>query len=163
MKKMMMVLFLLVGSFTFSAQANDGEYPSRALKPADVKGSIKEAFRKKFPAATFESWSQILTADLYLVRFVNNNEGMLAYVDETAEVVATVRAVSLEMLPITVIQVLQQKYHSFSALDAMEMVLHGELYYLVNLENEKSRISVKVGANGDCYEVNREKRTPTRD
>lgn len=155
-----MVLFLLAGSFTFSAQASDGKYPFRALKTSDVESRIKEAFRKKFPAAAFESWSQVMSADLYLVRFINNNEGMLAYVDETAEVVATVRAVSLQMLPFTVIQVLQQKYHSFSALDAMEMVLHGELYYLVNLENEKSRISVKVGANGDCYEVNREKRSP---
>lgn len=157
MKRFIMAVTLLVSSFYTTVQANDRDKSMRILKLSEVKKHVKESFKRQFPTAQFESWQQISDADLYLVRFLYNNEGVIAYVDVEGDVVATVRAVNRENLPITISQAIEEKYSSYQKAETLEMVLNGELNYLVTLVNEKAKITLKVQANGDTSEIKKEK------
>lgn len=157
MKKIIVAVVLLVSAFFTTVQANNGEKSARILKSGEIRRGVEESFKRKFPKAQYARWQQVNETDLYLVRFLHNDEGLLAYVDSEGEVLATVRAVDSQSLPITIAQTLSSRYGSYSMTESLEMVLHGELNYIITMVNEKSRITLKVLANGDASEVKKEK------
>ncbi len=157
MKKMFVAAVLIVSSFYTTVQAGTGDKPGKAAKSDNVSRHAKESFNKQFPLAQYQVWQLMSKHDLYLVRFVNNDEGVVAYVDQQGYIVATARTIQLDKLPSTVKQVLDTKYSNAVVIEALELILEGELNYIIKVENNKARFTLKVTGNGDSREVNKEK------
>ena len=157
MKKMFVAVVLLVSSFYTTVQAGSGDKPVKVAKSDNVSRYVKESFNKQFPQAQYAVWQLMSGHDLYLVRFVNNNEGIVAYVDQQGSIVATARTTSVDKLPFPVKQVLDTKYPNADVKETLELVLEGELNYVIKLENSKARFTLKVTGNGDSREVTKEK------
>jgi len=157
MKKVILAMVLLVSSFYTTVQADTGKGSAKSPASTYVERQVKYSFMKRFPQAQFAVWQQIDGLDLYLVRFLYNEEGMIAYIDSDGSVVATVRSVVRENLPLTVSQELLNQYGDFEVKEVLEMILHDELNYLVTVENGKKRITVRIHSNGTSSEVKKER------
>jgi len=157
MKKMFVAAVLLVSSFYTTVQAGTGDKPRKAAKSENVNRHVQESFNKQFPQAQYPVWQLMSKHDLYLVRFVNNNEGVVAYLDQQGYLVATARTTQREKLPSTVLRVLDAKYSNAEIIEVLELVLEGELNYIIKLEDNKARFTLKVTGNGDSREINKEK------
>ena len=157
MKKMFVAAVLLVSSFYTTVQASAGDKPGKAAKSDNVSRHVKESFNKQFPQAQYAVWQLMNNHDLYLVRFVNNEEGLVAYVNLDGTVVAIARTIQLDKLPSTVKRVLETRYSNAEIIESLELVLEGELNYVIKLENDKARFTLKVTGNGDSREVTKEK------
>ncbi len=157
MKKMFVAAVLLVSSFYTTVQAGTGDKPGKAAKSDNVSRHVKESFNKQFPQAQYAVWQPLSRHDLYLVRFVNNSEGFVAYLDPQGSIIATARTIQLDKLPSTVKQVLDTKYGNAVITEALELVLEGDLNYVIKLENDKARFTLKITGNGDSREIVKEK------
>ena len=157
MKKMIMVVLVLASSFYATVQAGTGGKTRKAAKKESVSSYVKASFDRQFPQAQFASWQVLNQHDLYLVRFVDNQVGAIAYVTMEGNVIAVARNIQREQLPSTVNRVLETKYADAEVTETMELVLNGELNYLISLVNDKAKISLKVSGNGSSTETKREK------
>ena len=157
MKKMFVAAVLLVSSFYTTVQAGTGDKPGKAAKSDNVGRHVKESFNKQFPQAQYQVWQTMSQHDLYLVRFVNKDEGVVAYVDQQGAIIATARTTQVDKLPSTVKQVLENRYSNAEVTEVLELVLEGDLNYVIKLENNKARFTIKVTGNGDSREINKEK------
>jgi hypothetical protein len=157
MKKMFAAAVLLVSSFYTTVQAGTGDKPGKAAKSENVGRHVKESFNKQFPQAQYQVWQAMNQHDLYLVRFVNKDEGVVAYLDQEGALIATARTTQLDKLPSTVKRVLDSKYGNAEVIEVLELVLEGELNYVIKLENNKARFTIKVTGNGDSREIKKEK------
>jgi len=157
MKKMFVAAVLLVSSFYTTVQAGAGDKPGKAAKSDNVSRYVKESFNKQFPQAQYAVWQQMNNLDLYLVRFVNNEEGFVAYVNPDGSIVAIARTIQVDKLPSTVKRVLETRYSNAEIIESLELVLEGELNYVIKLENDKARFTLKVTGNGDSREIVKEK------
>ena len=157
MKKMIMAVLVLASSFYATVQAGTGGKARKAAKKETVSQLAKESFERQFPQAQYASWQPLYQHDLYLVRFVDNQVGAIAYVNMEGAVVAVARNIQKQNLPSTVTRVLETQYANAEVTETLELVLSGELNYLISLETEKAKISLKVSANGHSTETKREK------
>ena len=87
---------------------------------------------------------------LYTVRMVYQDESMLAYSKANGEIVALVRALSRERLPILVGERLRNQYNDYQLRQSEELTMNGETSYMFLLENDKQRITLRVYSNGDA-------------
>jgi len=158
MKKMIMAVLVLASSFYATVQAGTGGKTRKAAKKEEsVSSIVKESFERQFPQAQFASWQVLNQHDLYLVRFVDNEVGTIAYVTMEGNVIAVAHNILRENLPSTVNRVLETKYADAEVTEITELVLNGELNYFISLVNEKAKISLKVTGNGVWSETKREK------
>ena len=157
MKKVFLVMVFLVSAFYTTVHADPGKGSAKSSKAEYVERLVKSSFKKRFPQAQFDIWQQVDGADLYLVRFLYNDEGMIAYIDTDGSVVATVRNVLRENLPITINHELVSQYGNYKVKEVLEMVLHEDLNYLVRVESDKNRITVRIHSNGESTQVRKEK------
>ena len=157
MKKMFVAAVLLISSFYTTVQAGTGDKPGKAAKSDNVGRHVKESFNKQFPQAQYQVWQTMSQHDLYLVRFVNKDEGVVAYLDQQGAIIATARTTQVDKLPSTVKQVLENRYSNAEVTEVLELVLEGDLNYVIKLENNKARFTIKVTGNGDSREINKEK------
>jgi hypothetical protein len=157
MKKMFVAAVLLVSSFYTTVQAGIGDKPGKVAKSDNVSRYVKEAFNKEFPEAQYAVWQNMDNHDLYLVRFVNRNEGLIAYVDQQGSIVATARTTQVDKLPSTVKRVLETKYSNGEIKEALELVLEGELNYVIKVEDNKALYTLKITGNGVSREITKEK------
>lgn len=146
MKKMFMAAVLLASAFFTTVQAGTGKDDNK--KKNTVHYLVEDAFKRQFPSAKFAVWTNLEEHNLYLVRFLYNNEGFIAYVDFEGTILATARNIMVTQLPITVEKVLTEAYGNYNVHSITELVLQDELNYLISLENNKHTLELKVNARG---------------
>jgi hypothetical protein len=149
MKKMIFLATILVSFFATTLMANDGEKISK---------SAKIAFEKEFPHAEYTSWSRIKKHDLYLVRFVQYQEPTIAYIDDRGNIAGVARNASTDELPRTVQKAIKKKYPVSQTLSIDELTIDDEPSYLFTIDQEKTRLYVRVYSNGTIEELKKEKR-----
>lgn len=143
-----MILGFLINVIGTSLMANPG---------GEVNKLVQSAFKKQFPNAKHTSWETVVPQDLYMVRFVNNDQALVAYISDEGELLATARTAMPASLPLPVSNLLSTEYGSYELVDAVELVMHGELAYLVNVENRKRKMTLMVYSNGSAREIKKEK------
>lgn len=122
-----------------------------------ISSWAKEAFEKQFPTAKYAKWYELNEAELYVVTFGYESESMVAYVDRTGIVLATVRNVDINHVPFPVKESITRKYGSYSVTKIEELSMNSEVTYLVHLENGKRQIGLRIYPGGNFYEIKSEK------
>lgn len=148
MKKLICIAILLLNIMGIMAVAND---------PNDINPIAKRAFDKIFPQAQYPTWRAVSNENIYFVRFVNNSQPYIAYLDGEGVLLATLRSVTRDQLPFPSQRTLNDRYSDFEVRDIVEMMVHQTLSYLVTVSNEKSRIQLRVYGNGETHEIKKEK------
>ncbi len=140
MKKTLLFSLLLMGlscSFLFAS-------------PYDtISKEAKAAFQQKFPTARFTKWEEIKNSNLYAVRFVFENESLMAYLDSDGIFIATARYVSQENLPYLVSRTLGKIAHDLAISQVEELTLLGELSYIVTANSKHKKVTLQIYPNGN--------------
>jgi hypothetical protein len=118
--------------------------------PANVETTILTSLKQQFPGAQFAQVKEVEGESLYTVRMVYQDESMLAYSKANGEIVALVRALSRERLPMLVNERLRSQYNDYKLRQSEELTMNGETSYMFLLENEKQTVTLRVYSNGDA-------------
>lgn len=118
--------------------------------PANVETAVLTSLKQHFPGAQFAQVKEVQGEGLYTVRMVYQDESMLAYSKANGEIVALVRALSRERLPMLVNERLRSQFNQYQIRQSEELTMGGETSYMFLLENDKQRITLRVYSNGDA-------------
>lgn len=118
--------------------------------PANVETAVLTSLKQHFPGAQFAQVKEVQGEGLYTVRMVYQDESMLAYSKANGEIVALVRALSRERLPMLVNERLRSQYNQYQLRQSEELTMGGETSYMFLLENDKQGITLRVYSNGDA-------------
>lgn len=141
MKRTIMVMLLAVAMLT---------RVMASTVPANVETAVLTSLKQHFPGAQFAQVKEVQGEGLYTVRMVYQDESMLAYSRANGEIVALVRALSRERLPMLVNERLRSQYNQYQLRQSEELTMGGETSYMFLLENDKQRITLRVYSNGDA-------------
>lgn len=148
MKKMFIMLLLVTATSLNTLLANES---------SDVSWMAKQTFAKEFPGASYVKWESLKDAEMYMVRFVFNQQGLVAYVDESGALLATVRLVEKEALPFAVNKVMDREFSEFDILQIEEISTAHELCYIISIEDKKQRKILRISNNGVVDVLKRER------
>ncbi|MFI5128997.1 MAG: hypothetical protein ACHQFX_03350 [Chitinophagales bacterium] len=147
MKKMIVVAVLLVNVLGANLFAADDEITREA----------KEAFKKEFPTAEGAKWEELKAHGLYMVKFIYEDRGHVAYVDPEGTVVASARMVNAATLPFTISQAIRKTYSYTEILKVEELTMGNSLSYFFTIEHEGSRIELRVYPDGSIHKFSKKK------
>lgn len=116
-----------------------------------------EAFNRTFPKASYVQWDR--KGDLHMVSFVQENDKVTAYFDESGELLKYTRYIESRNLPLTVQQALNQAYDLYEKDKTVMEVTQGDgsTGYLVSFEHKGRNFIVKSDAAGVLTVVKKEK------
>jgi hypothetical protein len=133
MKKFLLMTGIICMVALSSVYAGDGnELNERAIA----------SFNKNFVTASNVHWQQ--ESGYAKATFSMNNQIMLAYYNnENGELIAIVRNILSDRLPINLMADLKNNYEGYWISSLFEMASEGETFYYVTLENENKTIVLK--------------------
>lgn len=138
----------MLGSLTFSAYATGEE---------NVTPHAKKTFDQEFPGASNANWKKVEQSDLYMVRFVYNQQVLLSYINEEGALLATARNISSENLPFMVNESIAKRFANYRVVQIEEITTATATNYFLTVENARVRIYVKVTSSGTFSQVKKEK------
>ena len=112
--------------------------------PATTSSAIK-SFDKRFYRATNVQWQHSEAFDK--VSFVLDNRFMNAYYAPDGELIAVIRNISSDQLPLKLLLELKKKYSPMWISELFEVVNGSDDYYYVTLENADEKLVLKAKAN----------------
>ncbi|HEY6503507.1 MAG TPA: hypothetical protein VIZ28_05975 [Chitinophagaceae bacterium] len=118
----------------------------------------KETFKKEFPDAGFPKWEKIENSSICAVRFVYDNQSFIAYFNEQGEMIAAARLISRESLPYKVSQVVRKMYNDPEITKIEELTMEGTVSYFFTIDNEGTRIFLRVYHDGTMQKIKEEKK-----
>ena len=127
-----------------------------------VSRQAKEAFKREFPSAEFAQWEEINDSGVFLVRFVYDNQGFVAYFNEVGTMIASARLVQAASLPFKVGKTLREKYAVKDIIKIEELTMDGISSYFVTLENEQAKSLIRVYFDGTAQKVQEEKKRSSK-
>ena len=130
MKKIILALAIILTTGLTSAFANKGE---------DNSQGAQVSFKKDFSNATNISWQQ--EKAYAKATFTLNDQVMIAYYsNENNELLAVVRNILSQQLPINLFTSLKKEYSGYWITDLFEMATPDNTHYYVTLENSNETI-----------------------
>jgi len=132
MKKTILALAVILTTGLTSAFANKGE---------DVNQRAISSFSKDFLSAKNVSWQQ--QKDYAKATFSLNNQIMYAYYNQEGELLAVIRNVLSDQLPIQLLTEIKNNYANFWISELFEMATEDQTIYYVTIENGTERIVLK--------------------
>ena len=149
MKRMMIFLMITIATARNMVSATgDDKVSSRA----------KHSFEREFPGAKYARWEKVDGQNVYLIRFVYNEQGLLSYIDEEGRVLATARSIEKEQLPFLVNETFNRKYSGFGITHIDELTTAANVSYMLTIENEYKTIYLRIYHNGSFEEIKNEKK-----
>lgn len=132
MKKTILALAMLVTTGLTSAFANkSGEINQRAIA----------SFGKDFVSAKNASWQQ--SSDYAKVTFSLNNHVLFAYYNQQGELLAVIRNVLTDQLPIQLLTEMKKRFSNYWVTELFEVATEDQTNYFVTLENSDEKIVLK--------------------
>jgi hypothetical protein len=129
MKKILTTLVLATLLIVNSAFANNKE---------TINEKVQSVFKQEFSQATAVSWSK--TDSYYKVEFTLNNDVMVAYYSNNAELMGITRNLLSTQLPINLQLSLKKEYANYWISDLFEFARKSESGYFITIENSDSKI-----------------------
>jgi hypothetical protein len=124
-----------------------------AIAGVDVEKNVTVAFRTVFPGATHESWTKIENTNLYMVRFVQGQETLLAYFDSDGNYVAVAKSVLEKALPPSVKKSFR-KINPLSAVATIEQLnIKDKIIYLVYVNERGESKAYKINEHGSIIRM----------
>jgi hypothetical protein len=121
-----------------------------------VSSAIQVYFEKDFAAASEVKWQQV--DDIYVATFLENNEYHTAAYNEQGELLVTARYIDSSLLPGKVTRSVLRKYSGYTMDRAVVEMASETTDYLINVENEKSKLSLKVDEKGGIIVMSKTKK-----
>ena len=118
----------------------------------------EEALKKEFSGASSIKWEYLKKASIYHACFIYHDEFMHAFFSDDGELIATGRFIPISNLPFLASREISSKYQGYQINDVTEYTRESETGYLVNMENEKSKLAVQVYPNGASFVFKKEKK-----
>lgn len=138
MKKTFIILFATV--FSISSAAFAGEKPV-------VSERLESSFKRNFPLASVTNWEN--KDEISIATFTNNKIKHFAYFDLNANLVAVVRSVTIDYMPLRTINTLKEKYDLPEKMNILEVTLtEGGSFYVMNIFHNNRFKTVKVYLDG---------------
>jgi hypothetical protein len=122
-----------------------------------VSRQSKETFKREFPTAEYAKWEEINGSGVFLVRFVYDNQGFVAYFNEDV-MVASARLVRVESLPHRVSSVIRKQYADTQIIKIEELTMENTLSYFFTVENEKAKSLIRVNHDGTVQKISEERK-----
>lgn len=136
MKKFFIAVALLASLFT---QANDS-------KP--ISKTIRESFNTDFKGNQEARWAYLPEWEVFQVNFQVNEGTLTAYYDDGGQLLATVRNIEKDMLPLTVNLQLNKKYSAMRMVHAAEWTIDGEICYFLTMTGDKGAMILEANSLG---------------
>jgi hypothetical protein len=118
---------------------------SYAETPEATPGVIK-LFNNKFYTATDVNWST--NQGMYVVDFVTNDHHATAYYDNNGELIAVIRNISSDELPMALQNKLKKNYNGYWITNLIEATNEEGTSYYVTLENADHMITLESTPTG---------------
>jgi hypothetical protein len=114
----------------------------------------EQIFNRQFVGAQNISWSRTEEGVLK-VNFVWAGHSTVAYFNEKSEIVASVRALFYDQLPLTVIRSVESKYQSPVVIEVREISNEEGTQYALVLEEKEKKYSIRLNSLGEV--INKER------
>jgi hypothetical protein len=147
MKKFFLVALILTAGFV-SSFANPLE---------NVDPKAEQVFSRQFAGAQSISWTRT-ESGLLKVSFVWGGHSTVAYFNESAELVGSVRNLFFDQLPMTIVRAVDQKFKSPVVTEVREISTDEGTSYSIVLEEGTKKYSVKFNSLGDVLSKDRLKK-----
>jgi len=132
MKKTILALAVMLTTVLTSAFANKSE---------EINQRALASFGKDFVSAKNASWQQ--SADYAKVTFNLNNHVLFAYYNQDGELLAVVRNILTDQLPVNLLTTMKKKYKSYWVSELFEVATGEQTNYYVTLESGDEKIVLK--------------------
>ncbi len=139
MKKNIIVFILFINVFSSSAFAGN---------LYDVTQQAKESFKKQYPGALYATWETLEDNNTYSVRFVHNNQSLVAYYDEDGTSIGFARVVATDKLPAKIKEALASTFTDCKILSAQELVLNNKHVFYFDVLNKEEKSFIGIYSNG---------------
>lgn len=111
-----------------------------------VDPRILSTFKKEFSNANNVRWE--VRTDYVKAHFLLNEQGLVAYFDNTGELMSVARNLLYNQLPLSVIKGLQERYGNAVFSSIVEVTREGETSYLLETEKKGKKIMLQAASNG---------------
>lgn len=116
-----------------------------------VSQKIEASFKKYFPATTVMSWES--DGNLTVAYFQDNKTKYKAYFDTDANLIATARYITADMLPITVGRELAKRFGDFGNVGVLEVSkINTDTFYYLKVPEKNKLKTLRVYPNG-AFEI----------
>ena len=123
-----------------------------------VSRQAKETFKREFPSAQYAKWEEVEGSSIFLVRFVYDAQGFVAYFNEQGAMIASARLVRKENLPYKVGQAIGKMYSDDAIVKIEELTMESTLSYFFTVENDQKKALLRVYYDGSVQKVQEEKK-----
>ncbi len=118
---------------------------------------IIATFEKEFAGAMDVQWSSIKD-EVYLASFLLNNDKMNVWFNEEGDVVAIQRSVNKSQMTYLAVKTLITLSEQQAINGIAEVNKDGDMYYLVNTENDKFKYLYKLTPAGNLSRMDKKKK-----
>ena len=136
MKKFIIVF--AVASILISTTAFAG--PRSGDNPAEA------TFQKEFKGAEDVKWSE--GREVISASFTLSNSRIVAYFDNSGELLGTARNVLFNQLPLAVIREINNRFASAPVYNIIEYTCGGETFYNMDVDTSTKHLKLKVASDG---------------
>jgi hypothetical protein len=147
MKKLTTILAALVLLLSTSAFT---------VTDVNVSARIIQEFQNDFGTVTDVKWKII--DEVYVVTFKENGKEAAASYDQEGELLASAKYIKSTELPIRIWNAVNNKYTDWAVEQPVIEVNRGETSYLMNLENDKFKITLEANSTGLLTVVSKTKK-----
>jgi hypothetical protein len=137
MKKMILVFAVLFTAGLSAANA----HIIKGGKAEDISEKITASFNRDFVSAQNVSWEQ--ERNFSKATFNLNNQVLFAYYSSTGELLAVVRNILSDRLPLALLVDLKKNYKDYWISDLFEMATDNQTLYYMSLSNGNETLVLK--------------------
>lgn len=122
-----------------------------------ISESVLRSFNKEFSTATNVNWEEV-GYGLSHATFVYNNIAVEAFFTGDGVLLATGRAIDKNSLPLLLSRNINRRFPDANIVNVVEFTYENELQYLITVDGQKSKQTLRVYSNGDFDIFRKEKK-----
>ncbi len=107
-----------------------------------------ESFKKQYPGALYATWETLEDNNTYSVRFIHNNQSLVAYYYEDGSAIGFARVVATDKLPAKIKEALDNILADGKILSAQELVLNNNHVFYFDVLNKYEKLFIGINSNG---------------
>ena len=119
----------------------------------DPSPQAKESFKSAYPGALYFKWETLDDGHIYAVRFVWNNQSLVAYYNEVGESIGLAKIISIENLPAKVKKTITDRYQASEILDIQQLTIDDKSSFYFDIVNSEGRFFIHISETGEIKSV----------
>ncbi len=139
MKKNIITLILFINLFCS---------PAFAENLFRVSPQAIESFKRQYPGALYATWETLEDDNIYSVRFIHDNQSLVAYYYENGDTIGFARVVSTRTLPAKIKKALDKLLADGKILSSQELVLNDRHVFYFDVLNRYEKLFIGIDSDG---------------